>query len=106
MVLQYLLTFAYVVICLVLLMSILLQQGKGGDIASAFGGSGSQTAFGARAGATLLTRITTVTAVLFMVGSIGLGILWQRGGSSSVVSGKAAPISAPAKPAPAAPVKK
>ncbi len=106
MVLQYLLTFAYVVICLVLLMSILLQQGKGGDIASAFGGSGSQTAFGARAGATLLTRITTVTAVLFMIGSIGLGILWQRGGSSSVVSGKAAPISAPAKPAPAAPVKK
>jgi preprotein translocase subunit SecG len=105
-VLQYLLTFMYVVICLVLLMSILLQQGKGGDIASAFGGSGSQTAFGARAGATLLTRITTVTAVLFMVGSIGLGILWQRGGSSSVVSGKVAPISAPAAPAPAAPVKK
>ena len=105
MVLQYLLTFAYVVICLVLLMSILLQQGKGGDIASAFGGSGSQTAFGARAGATLLTRITTVTAVLFMIGSIGLGILWQRGGSSSVVSGKTAPISAPAKPAPAAPAK-
>jgi preprotein translocase subunit SecG len=101
-----LLTFAYVVICLVLLMSILLQQGKGGDIASAFGGSGSQTAFGARAGATLLTRITTVTAVLFMIGSIGLGILWQRGGSSSVVSGKATPISAPARPVPAAPVKK
>jgi preprotein translocase subunit SecG len=105
-VLQYLLTFVYVVICLVLLMSILLQQGKGGDIASAFGGSGSQTAFGARAGATLLTRITTVTAVLFMIGSIGLGILWQRGGSSSVVSGKAVPISAPAKPTPTAPVKK
>jgi preprotein translocase subunit SecG len=98
-------TIAYVGICLVLLMAILLQQGRGGDIASAFGGSGSQTAFGARAGATLLTRITTVTAVLFMVGSIGLGILWQRGGSSSVVSGKTAPVSAPAVPAPA-PVKK
>jgi len=105
-VLQYLMTFAYVVVCLVLLMAILLQQGKGGDIAAAFGGSGSQTAFGARAGATLLTRITTVTAVLFMIGSIGLGILWQRGGSSSVVSGKKAPISAPANPSPAAPVKK
>ncbi len=106
MVLQYLMTFAYVVVCLVLLMSILLQQGKGGDIAAAFGGAGSQTAFGARAGATLLTRITTVTAVLFMIGSIALGIFWQRGGSSSVVSGKSAPVSAPAKPAPAAPVKK
>ena len=104
MVLQYLVTLIYVVICIVLLMAILLQQGKGGAIASAFGGSGSQTAFGARAGATLLTRITTVTAVLFMLGSIGLGIMWQRGGSSSVVSGKA-PVSAPAKPAPAAPAK-
>ena len=99
-------TVLYVVVCLVLLMAILLQQGRGGDIASAFGGSGSQTAFGARAGATLLTRVTTVTAVLFMAGAIGLGIFWQRGGgSSSVVGGKTAPISAPAAPVPA-PVKK
>jgi preprotein translocase subunit SecG len=97
---QYLMTVGYVVICLVLLMAILLQQGRGGDIASAFGGSGSQTAFGARAGATLLTRITTVTAVLFMAGAIGLAILWQRGGASSVVSGKSAPLSAPASPGP------
>jgi preprotein translocase subunit SecG len=100
-VVQYLLTFVYVVICLVLLMVVLLQQGRGGDIASAFGGSGSQTAFGARAGATLLTRITTVTAVLFMVGAIALGIFWQRGGSSSVISGKSVPASSvPARPAP------
>ena len=102
MVVQSLMTVLYVVVCLVLLMAILLQQGRGGDIASAFGGSGSQTAFGARAGATLLTRVTTVTAVLFMMGAIGLGVLWQRGGGSSVVSGKtAAPASAPARPAPA-----
>ncbi len=104
MILHYLTTVIYVVVCLVLLMAILLQQGKGGDIASAFGGSSSQTAFGARAGATLLTRITTVTAVLFMIGAIALGIVWQRGGgSSSVVSGRSAPVSAPA---PAAPAKK
>jgi preprotein translocase subunit SecG len=96
----YLTTIVYVLVCLVLLVAILLQQGKGGDIASAFGGSSSQTAFGARAGATLLTRVTTVGAVLFMVGAIALGIVWQRGGGgSSVVSGKAAPVSAPAKPA-------
>jgi preprotein translocase subunit SecG len=101
-VVQYFLTILYVVVCLVLLMVILLQQGRGGDIASAFGGSSSQTAFGARAGATLLTRITTVSAVLFMIGAIALGIAWQRGGSSSVLSGKSAPVSAPAKvPAPA-----
>src|SRR5512142_1280952 len=97
-------TVLYIVVCLVRLMVILLQQGRGGDIASAFGGSGSQTAFGARSGATLLTRVTTVTAVLVMLGAVGLGSLWQRGGGVSVVSGKAAaPASAPAKPAPAAP---
>jgi preprotein translocase subunit SecG len=100
MLLHYLVTVFYVLVCLVLLMVILLQQGRGGDIASAFGGSGSQTAFGARAGATLLTRVTTVAAVLFMLGAVGLGILWQRGGSNSVTSGKA-PASAPAQPAPA-----
>jgi protein translocase SecG subunit len=77
-VLQYVMTVLYVLVCLVLLMVILLQQGRGGDIAAAFGGSGSQTAFGARAGASLLTRVTTVTAVLFMIGAIGLGILWQQ----------------------------
>jgi preprotein translocase subunit SecG len=100
MFLHYLVTFLYVLVCLVLLMVILLQQGRGGDIASAFGGGSSQTAFGARAGATLLTRITTVAAVLFMLGAVVLGVMWQHAGGSSVVSGKA-PVSAPAKPAPA-----
>ncbi|HEY3384182.1 MAG TPA: preprotein translocase subunit SecG [Vicinamibacterales bacterium] len=99
MVFQYAISILYVLVCLVLLMVILLQQGRGGDIASAFGGAGSQTAFGARAGATLLTRITTVAAVLFIVGSIVLGIAWQRGGSSSVLTGKSLPVSAPATPA-------
>ena len=51
----------------------LLQQGKGGDMASAFGGGGSQTAFGARAGATVLTKATAVLGVLFMIGAIALG---------------------------------
>ena len=103
MVLQYFFTAFYIVVCLVLLMVILLQQGRGGDIASAFGGSSSQTAFGARAGATLLTRITSVAAVLFMLAAVALGVLWQRGGTGggSIMSGKPAPVSAPAKPAPA-----
>ncbi len=100
---HYLVTALYILVCVVLLMVILLQQGRGGDIASAFGGSGSQTAFGARAGATLLTRITTVTAILFMLGAVVLGVLWQRGGGgSSIMSGQGpAPASAPARPAPA-----
>jgi preprotein translocase subunit SecG len=105
MLLQYFVSAVYVIVCVVLLMVILLQQGRGGDIASAFGGGSSQTAFGARAGATLLTRVTAVAAVLFMLGAVALGVAWSRGGGgSSVVSGKA-PIGAPARPAPA-PAKK
>ena len=90
----------YVGVCLLLLVVVLLQQGKGGDIAAAFGGSGSQAAFGARAGATFLTRATTVLGTLFMVGAMVLAILGQRG-PSSVVSGLEAP---PAAEAPASSV--
>ena len=98
----YVLTVVYVLVCFLLLVVVLLQQGRAGDIAAAFGGSSSQTAFGARSGATLLTRATTVLAVLFMLGSLGLAIAWQRGPSSVVSSVKvpAAPA-APATPAPA-----
>jgi preprotein translocase subunit SecG len=102
--LYYVVTSLYVLVCLLLLIVVLLQQGRAGDIAAAFGGSSSQTAFGARSGATLLTRATSVLAVLFMVGSLALAIAWQKGGgSSSVVSGVKLP-SAPA--APATPAKK
>ena len=104
--LQYVLTFLYVMICFLLLLVVLLQQGKGGDIASAFGGSSSQAAFGARAGATLLTKATTVLGVLFMLGALGLAVVYQRGPSSLMSgAGKAgAAQSAPAKvPAPRAP---
>jgi len=81
-----LLTALHVVVCLLLLVVVLMQQGKGGDIASAFGGSGSQTAFGARAGASVLTRATTVLGALFMIGSMTLAILGQRD-TDSVLSG-------------------
>lgn len=102
----YLVVAAYVLVCLFLLATILLQQGRAGDIASAFGGSSSQTAFGARSGATILTRATTVLAVLFMIGSIALAIAWQKA-PGSVVSGLKLPAapSAPASPPPA-PAKK
>ena len=96
--LYYLFAFLYVLICLLLLLVVLLQQGKGGDMASAFGGGGSQTAFGARAGATVLTKATTVLGVLFMLGAIILGVIGQRGPSSLMggVSGPA-PIEQPKK---------
>ena len=80
--LYYLAATLYVVSCLLLLLSVLLQQGKGGDMASAFGGGGSQTAFGARAGASVLTRASSILGALFMIGAIVLGIMGQRGPSS------------------------
>ncbi|MBI4264501.1 MAG: preprotein translocase subunit SecG [Acidobacteria bacterium] len=86
--LYYLMSILYVLVCLVLMLVILLQQGKGGDIASAFGGGGSQAAFGARAGATVLSRATTILAVLFILGALALGIVGQRG-PGSVVGGRA-----------------
>ena len=104
--LYYLFVTLYVLSCLVLMIVILLQQGKGGDIASAFGGGSSQAAFGARSGATVLSRATTVCALLFVIGAIALGILGQRG-PGSVVGGRSqqlpASAPAPAAPAPAAP---
>src|SRR6187397_2398260 len=97
--LYYLAATLYVLSCLLLLLSVLLQQGKGGDMASAFGGGGSQTAFGARAGATVLTRASSILGALFMIGAIALGIMGQRGPSSLIrgVNTPAAPIEAPKK---------
>jgi preprotein translocase subunit SecG len=102
--LYYVFVTLYLIVCLLLLLVVLMQQGKGGDMASAFGGGGStQTAFGARAGATVLTRATTVLGALFMVGAIILGVFGQRGPGSvlSGVKGSAAPVSTPVSvPAP------
>ena len=101
--LYYITAIVYVLVCLMLMLVILLQQGKGGDIANAFGGGSSQAAFGARSGATVLSRATTVLAVLFIVGALVLGIVGQRG-PGSVVGGRApAAAPAPAAPAPVAP---
>ena len=102
MIAYYALSTFYVLVCLVLLLVILLQQGKG-DMAAAFGGGGSSSAFGARAGATVLSKATAVLSVLFMLTAMMLSIM-GRGGSSSVVSGTPAPpapkppVTAPAKP--------
>ncbi len=99
--LYYLIATLYVLTCMVLMLVILLQQGKGGDIANAIGGGSSQAAFGARSGATVLSRATTVCAVLFVVGALVLGIVGQRG-PGSVIGGRV-PARAPTAPAPAVP---
>ncbi len=102
----------YVFICFFLILVVLVQQGKGADIAGAFGGGGTQTAFGARGATTLLHKLTTGAFVGFIVLSLLLTIL-ERNRRSSVMSAvpakssasqKApAPASAPVNRAPAAP---
>ena len=80
------------------LAEILIQQGKSADLAAAFGGQGSQTAFGPRGAANLLTRLTTYSAIVFMLTSIGLTILLSRSSDRSVLSGhQTTQQSAPAK---------
>ena len=93
--LYYLFVTLYVLACLVLMIVILLQQGKGGDIANAFGGGASQAVFGARAGATVLTKVTTGLTVAFMTLALLLAV-WGSRGTSSVVGGVDGPPQPPA----------
>ena len=74
-ILYYLIVFLHVVACLFLIAVVLLQQGKGQDLASAFGGGGTQTAFGPRGSATVLSRATTILAGVFMITSLGLSLV-------------------------------
>ena len=73
-------TIIHVIVCFFLIVVVLLQSGKAADLAGAFGGMGSQTAFGPRGSATLLSKATTLAAALFMVTSLSLSILATRGG--------------------------
>lgn len=97
----YLLTTIHIIVSLVLIGVVLLQQGKSADLAGAFGGQGSQTAFGPRGAANLLTKLTAWSAVVFMITSISLFVLIGRhSGAHSVLEGtKTAPVhtSTPAK---------
>jgi preprotein translocase subunit SecG len=97
----YFVVVVHVIVCAALIFVVLLQQGRSADLAGAFGGQGSQTAFGPRAAANVLTRFTTWAAVLFMCTSIGLVVLFVRSSGTnaathSVLSGTK--TSAPAKP--------
>ena len=83
---QYLLTTIHVIICLFLIIVVLLQSGKAADLAGAFGGMGSQTVFGPRGSATVLSKATTVAAILFMVTSLSLSIMATRNGKSAAPS--------------------
>ena len=92
-----LLVVIHVVVCLFLTGVVLLQQGKSADMAAAFGGQGSQTAFGPRGAANLLTRLTTWSAIVFMVTSISLTVLMSRTANHRSVLSDLPTQSSPAK---------
>ena len=92
----------YVIICFFLILVVLLQQGKGQDLASAFGGGGTQAAFGPRGSATVLSRATTILAGLFMVTSLSLSVLRHR--ESSILDTLPAPAATPSPVASTPPV--
>ncbi|HET9408127.1 MAG TPA: preprotein translocase subunit SecG [Candidatus Sulfotelmatobacter sp.] len=94
-----LITFIHIVVCFFIVVVVLLQSGKSGDISAAFGGQGSQTAFGPRGAASALSKATTWSAVAFMLTSITLSVYASRHtGSKSVLQGIK---TQPAKTAPA-----
>jgi preprotein translocase subunit SecG len=102
-----LLTSVHVIVCFFLIIVILLQSGKAADLAGAFGGMGSQTAFGPRGSATLLSKATTISAVVFMLTSISLSIIatkYQGAGSGTALQRHTtSSTSAPATHGPAVP---
>lgn len=98
------LTIVYVAVCVFLILVVLLQTGKRADLAGAFGGGGSQTAFGARGAATMLSKATTISAILFMILALALSILSsKRAGRQGSVLDDVAPESSSSAPAPETP---
>ena len=75
-----LLTILHVILCFLLILVVLLQSGKAADLAGAFGGAGSQTAFGPRGAATFLSKSTTWCAVMFMLTSFAVVVRQERQG--------------------------
>jgi|SRR5438128_2613735 len=96
----------FVMNCLVLIIVVLLQSGKAADLAGAFGGAGSQTAFGPRGAATILSQATTWCAIMFMICALAMVVRVDRavGTGGSVIYNTTKPASKPATtPAPVTP---
>ena len=96
-VLYYVVLILHLIACFFLIAVVLLQQGKGQDLASAFGGGGTQAAFGPRGSATLLSRVTTGLAAVFMITSISLAVLKEKQASvlDSIPAASPTPAAAP-----------
>jgi preprotein translocase subunit SecG len=93
----------HVLVCVILILVVLLQSGKGADLASAFGGASTQTVFGSRGPASFLSKLTTVAAVVFMLTSLGLSLMGTKRESKSIMdttkgAATKAPTTAPTQP--------
>jgi preprotein translocase subunit SecG len=88
------LTVLHVMVCLVLILVVLLQRGKGSDIGAALGGGGSNTVFGSRGAGNFLTKLTTASAVLFMVTSLSLSYITTQEGQLQIFDEEPVPVEA------------
>ena len=82
----------HVVVCFALIMIVLLQTGKGADMGAAFGGGSSQTLFGPRGAGTILSKLTVIAAVVFMITSISLSYIRGTERRSKAVEPEVAPV--------------
>jgi len=90
----------HVIVCIILVLVVLLQSGKGADLAGAFGGGATQTAFGSRGPASFLSKMTTISAIIFMLTSIGLSMISTKTAPKSVLEGAIEETASPSKKAP------
>jgi preprotein translocase subunit SecG len=93
-------TAIHVLVCIFLIIVVLLQHGKSADIAGAFGGMGSQTAFGPRGAASALSKATTGAVIVFMITSLALTVMTKRTEGSGSVLDKVNPTQQQSQPAP------
>ena len=85
-------TIIHVFVAVALIMIVLLQTGKGADMGLAFGGGSSQTLFGATGASTFLSKATTVIAIVFMLTTFSLTIMWGKRNDSSIMSDFQVPV--------------
>ena len=93
----------HVIVCVILVLVVLLQSGRSADLAGAFGGGATQTAFGSRGPASFLSKMTTIAAVIFMITSIALSMISTESESKSILERTNQQSAQPAKKETAAP---
>ncbi|MBN1566277.1 MAG: preprotein translocase subunit SecG [Acidobacteria bacterium] len=105
MILYYAITTLHAIVCVILVLVVLLQSGKGADLAGAFGGGATQTAFGSRGPASFLSKMTTIAAVVFMITSVSLSMIsTKREASKSILETTTQESAQPSQKKPSAPI--